>query len=117
MKGRAIAFLAFVQMVMISYGILLCGAACKMSGYSLAEGRPIPSGYYWGTSFRDYGIWLVVPLLIWTVWACLSASSARSDELSWRDVFNAGLGLSLLFFLLATICVLGAIAPMVRLLN
>ena len=115
MKGRGIALLALIQMTAIGYGILLSAVACKLGKVGLETGLPMPGGYLWGVWFRDYGCWLMVPLLSWTLWAAVRTSTDRADELSWRRILGSGIGMIAAFFVLGTISAFGGITPLIHL--
>jgi hypothetical protein len=110
MEKAQIVRYALMQLTALIYAVLGAATAVRINRPLAEQGYPMPDPYYRAVSIRDYGCWLFVFVILWTVFAVHQSQSPNG--LSEETLTATGIGLALLFAIAGTfIAIAGAAAP------
>lgn len=99
MNNRHISVIGLFQILALGCAIWFATVAARFLERDLFEGKPLPALFRFAPVFRDYGMWGAVIVLAWCGLA-LRAASSNSDRYALVSL-AAGIGLVLMFLLLA----------------
>ena len=109
MEKFQIAKYGMMQVTAIVYGILVCGAMVKLSLYG-ADPTHVPVGHFLAAVlYRDYGLWLLGLVLLWSAAAGYLISPLSRWDLDAEEVVSSGFGLAIGYALVGTFIAFSAV--------
>jgi len=112
MEKFQIAKYGMMQVTAIVYGVLASGAAVKFNKSWLEQGYIMPDTYYRAIFYRDYGMYLLFLIILWTAAIAYLSSSLSKYNIEERYLPISGLVLAIFFAIAGTVIAFGgATAP------
>lgn len=112
MEKFQIAKYGLMQVTAVVYGVLASGAAVKFNRGWSDQGYPMPDTFYRAMFYRDYGYYLLLVVLAWTVGASYFSSPWSRHNFDENTLIHSGMALTLLFAIVGSVIAFsGAIPP------
>jgi hypothetical protein len=115
MEKFRIAIYGMMQVTAIVYGILLSGAgvkACNTTfGPEIISYGVMPAGYYRAILFREYGLWLLVGVITWTIAVTYFSSPYSPWSFDSDRLALSGLVLAIALAIMSAFFALGSLVP------
>ena len=109
-KARIVKY-ALMQIVALIYGILFSAATVKLNKPLAEEGYTMPDAYYRAVFFRDYGAWLLIIVILWTMAVAYLSSPLSRLQIDEAMLTVSSLGVAILFGIAGTIIAFGGMMP------
>jgi hypothetical protein len=112
MEKFRIAMYGMAQVTAIVYGLLASGATTKCVKQLYGPGTPMPAGFYWAQTYRDYGIFLLLLVIAWTVAVSYFLLPRFNHGYEERTLSFSGLALAILFAVIGTFFAVQGMSPL-----
>lgn len=113
MEKFRIGFYGMTQVAAIVYGVLASGTVLKVTypWPNPDETAAPPPPFNPGMFYRDHGDFLLALVIVWAVCAAYCSSDGSRDRIDEAEITKSGLGLTIVYAILGTLCAFMAGMP------